>query len=128
MPADWAGLTAEAQEADEQSTLSFFRRMLRLRREVTTGLGADVVMLDPEPGILAFRRDSLLCVVNCGTQPSSLPAEAGELLISSGADPVDGAPRARHRRLVPHRRRWLSRPAGRAHRSSTRITTDGHVS
>jgi alpha-glucosidase len=90
MPADWAGLTAEAQAADEQSTLSFFRRMLRLRREVTTGLGADVVMLDPEPGILAFRRDSLLCVVNCGTQPSSLPAGAGELLISSGADPVDG--------------------------------------
>ena len=37
-PADWAGLTVEAQQGDEGSTLAFFRRMLRLRREVRDGL------------------------------------------------------------------------------------------
>ena len=33
MPADWAALTVEKQQADPDSTLSFFRRALELRRE-----------------------------------------------------------------------------------------------
>ena len=42
------------------------------------------------PDTFAFRRDGLVCVVNCGSAPDRLPAEAGDLLLSSGADPVDG--------------------------------------
>ena len=90
MPADWAKLTVEAQSADEGSTLSFFRRMLRLRREVTPGLPDDVQILASAPDTLAVRRGRLVAVVNCGTRPAALPAEAGELLLSSGDDPVDG--------------------------------------
>src|SRR6478736_9744372 len=33
MPADWATLTVEKQRADPDSTLSFFQRVLELRRE-----------------------------------------------------------------------------------------------
>ena len=90
MPADWAKLTVEAQSADEGSTLSFFRRMLRLRREVAPGLPDDVQILTSAPDTLAVRRGRLVAVVNCGTRPAALPAEAGELLLSSGNDPVDG--------------------------------------
>jgi alpha-glucosidase len=31
-----------------------------------------------------------VCVVNCGAGPAKLPAEAGELLISSGEGPDEG--------------------------------------
>ena len=104
-PADWAGLTVEAQQADDGSTLGFFRRMLHLRREVTADLGDDVELVVSAPGTFAFRRDGLVCVVNCGSRASRLPAEAGELLLSSGADPVDG-------RLAPDTAAWFRTNAG----------------
>ncbi len=89
-PADWAPLTVEAQLVDEASTLHLFRRMLRLRREVTAGLGETVEILETGPGAFGFRRDDLVCVVNCGSAAVVLPSEAGDLLLSSGPEPVDG--------------------------------------
>jgi alpha-glucosidase len=100
MPADWAGLTVEAQQGDDSSTLAFFRRMLHLRREVTAGLGNRVEQVASAPGTFAFRRDDLVCVINCGSRLSRLPAEAGELLLSSGADPVGG-------RIAPDTAAWF---------------------
>jgi alpha-glucosidase len=100
MPADWAGLTVEAQLADEHSTLSFFRRMLALRRELTAGLSEDVEPVTAGADLFAFRRDDLVCVVNCGDQPTPLPDEAGELLLSSGAAPVAG-------RIAPDTAAWF---------------------
>ena len=61
--------------------------MLRLRREQTDGLPDDVEILHSAPGTLALRRGDLVAVVNCGSRPRALPPEAGDLLISSGADP-----------------------------------------
>jgi alpha-glucosidase len=100
MPADWAELTVEAQEADPASTLSFFRRMLQVRREVTTGLPDEVEILVSAPATLAVRRGDLVCVVNCGSRPAPLPEAAGALLISSGADLDDG-------RLAPDTAAWF---------------------
>ncbi|MFL6131488.1 MAG: DUF3459 domain-containing protein, partial [Nocardioidaceae bacterium] len=90
MPEQWADLTVERQAADPDSTLTFFREMLRLRREVTPGLTDSVDLLESQPGTLAFGRGNLVCVVNCGAGPAKLPAEAGELLLSSGDGPVEG--------------------------------------
>ena len=99
-PAHWADLTVEAQSADERSTLSFFRRMLRLRREVTPGLPDDVHILASAAGTLALRRGDLVAVVNCGPRSVALPAEAGDLLLSSGDDPVEG-------RIAPDTAAWF---------------------
>jgi alpha-glucosidase len=100
MPDDWADLTVERQLAGESSTLGFFKRMLRMRREVTPALGDKVEHLATAPGTFAFRRDDLVCVVNCGSRPARLPDVAGELLISSGADPFDG-------RIAPDTAAWF---------------------
>jgi alpha-glucosidase len=102
MPADWAGLTVEAQSGDDASTLTFFRRMLRLRREVTAGLPESVEVLASAADTLALGRGDLVAVVNCGTGPAALPTEAGELLLSSGTDPVDGL-------LAPDTAAWFRR-------------------
>jgi alpha-glucosidase len=100
MPPEWSELTVERQQADQSSTLSFFRRMLALRREVTADLGEHVDLVDSAPGTFAFRRDGLVCVVNCGSRARRLPAEAGEPLLSSGPDPVDG-------RIEPDTAAWF---------------------
>jgi alpha-glucosidase len=100
MPAAWAGLTVEAQVADPLSTLSFFRRMLRLRRQLVPGLPDEVEVLASAPGTVAIRRGDLVVVVNCGAAPARLPEQAGDLLLSSGEDPAEG-------RLAPDTAAWL---------------------
>jgi alpha-glucosidase len=84
-PPDWARLTVEAQEADPDSTLAFYRRALALRREHASGLGDDVAV-DVTDDVLTLRRGPLTVVLNCGKGPIPLPP--GELVIASGA--VDG--------------------------------------
>jgi alpha-glucosidase len=85
-PADWAPLTVEAQADDPDSTLSFYREALRVRREFAWTAGDEVEPLDLGTDVLAFRRGPLTVVLNCGDAPVELPE--GELLLASG--PVDG--------------------------------------
>ena len=91
-PPEWDRLTVEAQEADPDSMLHFYRRLLALRQELAEGLDHEVELLDSAPGSLAFRRGAgpggLVCLVNCGSRRVRVPEQAGELLLSSGADPV----------------------------------------
>ena len=83
-PAAWARLSVAEQEHDPESTLSFYRRALELRRSLLPELGDGVEFLDSAPEVLAFRRDpDLVCVVNCGTEPTDV-ARLGEPVIASG--------------------------------------------
>ncbi|GAA4116023.1 glycoside hydrolase family 13 protein [Nocardioides fonticola] len=88
-PASWAGRTAEAQEGDAHSTLAFYRRALQARRSLT---GTAIELLDLRPDVLAFRRDDVVAVLNCGTTPLDLAAAglSGEVLASSAPAIADG--------------------------------------
>ncbi len=82
MPAQWATLTVEAQEADPDSTLSFFRRAIQLRHGRTVFGEPTVELLDASANVLTFRcGDGVVCVLNTGSRPIPLPD--GELLIAS---------------------------------------------
>jgi alpha-glucosidase len=88
MPADWAALTVEKQQADRDSTLSFFRRALGLRRERAEFDGTGLEWLAAPRGALMFRRPGgLVCALNAGRRPIALPD--GELILAS-APLVDG--------------------------------------
>lgn len=84
-PPEFGPLSAEAQAADEHSTLSMYRRALALRGEhFTNDESFDWVELDGVGAshALAFRRGSgAVCVVNFGDEPVELPD--GEVVISS---------------------------------------------
>ncbi|MQA79342.1 MAG: alpha-amylase [Streptosporangiales bacterium] len=91
-PAGWGDTSVEAQDSDEASTLAFTRSALRLRRGLLASsvLGREVIeqnetigWLDAPPGVLAFTRGGLVCVVNAGDSPVPLPD--GEVLATSGA-------------------------------------------
>ncbi|MFB7292285.1 glycoside hydrolase family 13 protein [Actinacidiphila glaucinigra] len=82
-PADWAGLSVQAQTGDPDSTLELYRSALRLRRELP-GLGdGPMRWLDAPEGVLAFSRPGLVCTVNTLSAPVQLPVP-GRPVLSSG--------------------------------------------
>jgi alpha-glucosidase len=99
MPLEWAALTVEKQLADSDSTLSFFRRALELRRARAEFAGNRIDWLRAPRNALIFRRRGgrLVCALNAGRRPLALPD--GELILTS-APLVDG-------RLPPNAAVWL---------------------
>jgi alpha-glucosidase len=79
--------------------------MLRLRRELTALDDGGLAWIDDgSPDVLAFRRGTdFACLVNTGTAPAALPADAEVLLASApvidGMLPPDAAAWLR---LAPH--------------------------
>jgi alpha-glucosidase len=87
-PPDWASLTVAAQSADPGSTLAFYRSVLAMRREVAVDAGDEVELLDAGQDVVAFRRGTLVCHLNCGVTPVDVPE--GRVVLCSG--PTPGAP------------------------------------
>ena len=85
-PADWAPLTAEAQAADEGSTLSLYKRALRVRK-ASPALG-DGELLWRDSGhqdVLAIERPGdqpVLVLLNVGTGDRAVAFD-GEVLVSN---------------------------------------------
>ncbi|MER5867175.1 glycoside hydrolase family 13 protein [Kitasatospora sp. NPDC002040] len=90
-PAEWAGLSVEAQTGDPTSTLELYRSALTIRREhAALGAGTGVEWLDSPADVLAFRRGSFVCTVNLGAEPVRIAAPGRILLSSTEAVAVDG--------------------------------------
>jgi alpha-glucosidase len=91
-----AALAVEVQEADPQSTLTFYRRALSLRRTLRGDLLPGATLLPSPRGILAVQRarlagGSLLAVMNTGSRPRQfqLPVpDPGLLLATTGGAEV----------------------------------------
>src|SRR5690606_6664926 len=90
-PAEWAELTVERQLAVPDSMLSFYRRVLALRRRLAGSLPDRVSWFDSPDEVLAFARGDLICVLNCGQGHVSLPPHR-EMLVASGPLTADGLP------------------------------------
>ncbi|MDS0140368.1 MULTISPECIES: glycoside hydrolase family 13 protein [unclassified Amycolatopsis] len=90
---EWFGRYAvDVQEKDDTSTLQLYRRAVRARRERQLGAPGPVEWLDTgAPGVLAFRRGDLVCVVNTGGTPFTVPDGWGEAVLTSGGSAVVAA-------------------------------------
>lgn len=74
-PSDWGARSVAAQAGDPASTLELYHRALRVRRE-HPGLREGTLrwLESPSPEVLVFARDpGLVCAVNLGTEPVTLP-------------------------------------------------------
>lgn len=80
-PDDWATLTVDAQDADPDSTLAFYRQALQARRGIQDA--GDELNVTLTGDVLEVRRGSLRILLNCGTESAPLPADAGEVIIAS---------------------------------------------
>ena len=91
-PTDWAGLTAEAQEADPGSTLSLYRRALRIRRESPVmGDGELIWRESGHDAVLAIERpgDGAVLVLLNVSETERLVEVEGEVLLSTGVTEYD---------------------------------------
>ncbi len=93
-------MTVEKQRADPDSTLSFFRRLIGLRRDRSEFDGGEIDWLAAPRNVLIFRRrgGGLVCALNAGRRPISLPP--GELILAS-TPLIDG-------KLPPDAAAWLA--------------------
>lgn len=89
-PAEWAGLSVEAQTGDPTSTLELYRSALAVRRaRPELGAGTGVEWLESPEGTLTFRRGGFVCTVNTTDEPVRIAAP-GTLLLASADLVVDG--------------------------------------
>ena len=91
-PTDWAGLTAEAQEADPGSTLSLYRRALRIRRgSPVLGDGELIWRESGSDEVLAIERpgDGAILVLLNVSETERLVEVEGEVLLSTGVTGYD---------------------------------------
>ena len=93
-----SALAVDAQEADPDSTLHFFRRLAELRRSSPALRQGDLEFIDSPEDVLAFTRsvpgEQVLCVFNLGsTSVDWTPPNTGtaRLICSVGID-VAGIP------------------------------------
>ncbi|MET0132904.1 MAG: alpha-amylase family glycosyl hydrolase [Kibdelosporangium sp.] len=77
-PLDWAELSVAAQRDDPDSTLTLYEQAIALRK--TYLVGEPFEWLPERPGVLAFRRGEVVCVLNTGQQAVKQP---GTPLITS---------------------------------------------
>lgn len=91
MPDEWVDFTVEAELADPLSTLSLYRQLLRLRRELGELHGTSFQWQQAPEGCLAYRRGpNLVVALNASDAPVELPP--GEVLLASAALEDDKLP------------------------------------
>jgi alpha-glucosidase len=84
IPPEWAELTVEKQLSNPESTLTFFRKALHLRRERPELDGTALQWLDAPDGVVMYRvvGGGVVCALNAGHDAVELPA--GSVLLASG--------------------------------------------
>jgi alpha-glucosidase len=87
MPAEWSAFTVESELDNPASTLSLYRKALRLRRQLPELHRSEFLWQQAPAECLAFRRGpNLVVALNAGDVAVPLPP--GEVLLSSS--PIDG--------------------------------------
>ena len=80
-PSLWSDLARDKQRDDEDSTLTLYRSLLALRRQLRLGIG-QLQWLDRErEDVLVFRNGQVVVVANTGPEPLRLPDS--EIILAS---------------------------------------------
>lgn len=82
-PDRWTPLARDAQQASASSTLSLYRKLLKIRTELGLGTGELEWITTDQPGVLTFRNSGVVVIANISGEPVSLPAGAEVLVASS---------------------------------------------
>ncbi|MFT3942480.1 MAG: alpha-amylase family glycosyl hydrolase [Ancrocorticia sp.] len=85
-PAEWKHYTVEDQQPNPGSMLRLYRRLLEIRRINSAWSGTSFEWIAVDPNVVAFRRGSFVCLVNCGEEPVSYSSGGVVLASSNGYD------------------------------------------
>ncbi|WP_346038511.1 alpha-amylase family glycosyl hydrolase, partial [Arthrobacter gandavensis] len=102
-PGLWGTHSRDIQQRNPDSTLSLYRKALKLRRELNLGHGSLAWWPEKDSeGAVAFVNGNVLAVMNMGTEPVELPEF--EILCQSSPGAMA------HTRLRPNRTVWMRIP------------------
>ncbi|MFD6418011.1 glycoside hydrolase family 13 protein [Streptomyces sp. NPDC060194] len=88
-PAEWAGLSVEAQTGDPGSTLELYRAALAARRvHLGPEAGEELRWLQLPDGVLGFVRGDLVCLANTTAAPVRIETDGRVVVASSAVPPV----------------------------------------
>ncbi|MEU8248325.1 glycoside hydrolase family 13 protein [Nonomuraea sp. NPDC048916] len=90
IPDSWGPLSVASQLRTPDSTLSLYRKALRIRRQLGDLDLGPLTWLDSPDGTLVFTRGGLTCTVNMNPRPIEIPAP-GEVVLASAAPSPAGA-------------------------------------
>ena len=96
VPAQHLAYAVDQQDTIEQSTLSFYRAVLRFRKENPVLIKGELDLVEDTPeGVLAFTRswegETLFCAFNMSTEPTDYQLPEGVVLTDAGAPGSDAA-------------------------------------
>ncbi|WP_419817911.1 glycoside hydrolase family 13 protein [Glaciibacter flavus] len=80
-PSHWSDLARDKQRDDEDSTLTLYRSLLALRRQLRLGIGQLQWLDRAREDVLVFRNGQVVVVANTGPEPLRLPNS--EILLAS---------------------------------------------
>jgi len=91
-PSGWRGRTVQDQWDDPESTLTLYRRALRLRHSLPALGDGELSWRQADDGVLVFNRaPGFVCTVNTGDRVAILPRQGAPILASDGRLPkADG--------------------------------------
>jgi alpha-glucosidase len=88
---DPASCNVAAQRGDQDSVLSFCRELLSLRRAVAERSRIDYQRLPAPSGVWRYASGRMEVTANFGDRPATLPAPAGQVLLSTAGKRVQAA-------------------------------------
>ena len=94
-PANWGSYNAQDQRTAPESMLTLYQQALSIRASLTSS--KDISVRNFGNDLVAFERSGLLCILNVGLHPQTLPDGLGEVILSShmsekaGSLPVNAA-------------------------------------
>ena len=88
LPADHSRISALAEESDETSILSYYRRLIRFRKEEPVIAEGDVRFILPDAlGVIAYERtlgrDRIIVLCNYTAEPRAVPFDGGAFVMGS---------------------------------------------
>ena len=95
-PVDPELRNVEAQRGEPGSMLGFVRELIRVRRD----LGEGFELLDPAPGLLAYRRGGRVVAINVTGRPQQAPVEAGAPVLATHTRALEDGMLAPHAGVV----------------------------
>jgi alpha-glucosidase len=85
IPPEWSTLSVESQNSEESSSLNLYRRAVAVRREIFTNESEITWCSDLEKGLLAFKRDGYVVLLNTSAITINYSCE-GDIVLKSNLD------------------------------------------
>ncbi len=93
VPQEWQSLSVAAETGQEESSLELYRRALKVRKNLSSGLSSFAWTQTPDgSGVISYRRGSTLVVLNTSTEAKRIEIDENSTVVLASNVALQGAP------------------------------------